>query len=86
MGTEQAIKNVTPTTVQQQHEIKSITSQPVDMAATVMNGNENEDDVIVLNAPEPSRTKNLSDTKLPPEAKEHVCLECSDSLATDNHK
>ncbi len=45
-----------------------------------------DNDVIVLNAPEPSRTKNLADTKLPPEATEHVCLECGESLATDNHK
>lgn len=47
---------------------------------------EEENRVILLNAPEPSRTKDLSATQLPPEAAQLTCLECGDPLSSDDHK
>ena len=47
---------------------------------------EEENRVILLNAPEASRTKDISATQLPPEAETLVCLECGDPLSSGNHK
>ncbi|BHF58052.1 hypothetical protein SprV_0100100100 [Sparganum proliferum] len=55
-------------------------------AAAVAESKEQENRVILLNAPEPSRTKDLSNIVLPPEVDSMSCLECGDSLASDDHK
>ncbi|VDL98757.1 unnamed protein product [Schistocephalus solidus] len=55
-------------------------------AAAVAESKEQESRVILLNAPEPSRTKDLSNIVLPAEVASMSCLECGDSLASDDHK
>ncbi|CDS36789.1 suppressor of hairy wing [Echinococcus multilocularis] len=56
------------------------------LAAAAAAAAEEENRVILLNAPEPSRTKDLSTTQLPPEAAQLTCLECGDPLSSDDHK
>ncbi|VDN19988.1 unnamed protein product [Dibothriocephalus latus] len=55
-------------------------------AAAAAESKEQESRVILLNAPEPSRTKDLSNILLPPEVASMSCLECGDTLASDDHK
>ncbi|KAL5103573.1 hypothetical protein TcWFU_006842 [Taenia crassiceps] len=61
-------------------------SVDADAAAIASAAAEEENRVILLNAPEPSRTKDLSATQLPPEAAQLTCLECGDPLSSDDHK
>lgn len=77
---------------QQQLAISDTGDAPTDadvaaMASAAAAAEEEEENrVILLNAPEPSRTKDLSATQLPPEAAQLTCLECGDPLSSDDHK
>uniref|UniRef100_A0A5K3FF07 C2H2-type domain-containing protein n=1 Tax=Mesocestoides corti TaxID=53468 RepID=A0A5K3FF07_MESCO len=90
---QEAEKQPSPLVFQPQAEAKT-TDQPqepdaTEAPATTAEDEEEEEEenhVILLNAPEPSRTKDLSETKLPPETAQLSCLECGESLSSVDHK